>query len=70
MSDILRSKSIPVLAIVKNFNESQLSQSTEAASPVGSVNQVRNVIQELRKNHPYEELEIDIIPLINEIEFR
>lgn len=31
---------------------------------------VKNVIEELRKSHPYEEPAIDIIPLIDESEFK
>lgn len=31
---------------------------------------VKNVIEELRKSHPYEEPGIDIIPLIDESEFK
>ena len=36
---------------------------------VCDVEKVKNVIQELRKSHPYEEPAIDIIPLIDESEF-
>ena len=34
------------------------------------VEKVKNVIQELRKAHPYEEPAIDIVPLIDESEFK
>ena len=37
---------------------------------VCDVEKVKNVIRELRKAHPYEEPAIDIIPLIDESEFR
>lgn len=37
---------------------------------VCEVEKVKNVIQELRKSHPYEEPAIDIIPLIDESEFK
>lgn len=37
---------------------------------VCDVENVKNVIQELRKTHPYEEPAIDIIPLIDESEFK
>lgn len=36
---------------------------------VCDVEKVKNVIEELRKSHPYEEPAIDIIPLIDESEF-
>ena len=36
---------------------------------VCNVKKVKNVIQELRRVHPYEEPAIDIIPLIDESEF-
>ena len=34
------------------------------------IEKVKNVIQELRKVHPYEEPAIDIVPLIDESEFK
>ena len=37
---------------------------------VCDIEKVKNVIQALRKSHPYEEPVIDIIPLIDESEFR
>ena len=37
---------------------------------VCDVEKVKNVIEELRKSHPYEEPAIDIIPLIDESEFK
>ena len=37
---------------------------------VCDIEKVKNVIQALRKSHPYEEPAIDIIPLIDEREFR
>ena len=37
---------------------------------VCDVEKVKNVIEELRKAHPYEEPAIDIIPLIDESEFK
>jgi len=37
---------------------------------VCDVEKVKNVIQELRESHPYEEPAIDIIPLIDESEFK
>jgi hypothetical protein len=37
---------------------------------VCDVEKVKKVIQELRKSHPYEEPAIDIIPLIDESEFK
>mgnify|MGYP003526940542 FL=1 len=37
---------------------------------VCDVEKVKNVIEELRKEHPYEEPAIDIIPLIDENEFK
>ena len=37
---------------------------------VCDVDKVKNVIQVLRKSHPYEEPAIDIIPLIDESEFK
>ena len=37
---------------------------------VCDVEKVKDVIQALRKSHPYEEPAIDIIPLIDESEFR
>lgn len=37
---------------------------------VCDVEKVKNVIQKLRKSHPYEEPAIDIIPLIDESEFK
>ena len=37
---------------------------------VCDVEKVKNVIEELRKAHPYEESAIDIIPLIDESEFK
>ena len=37
---------------------------------VCDVEKVKNVIKELRKSHPYEEPAIDIIPLIDESEFK
>ena len=38
--------------------------------PLDSVEKVKNVIKELRNAHPYEEPAIDIIPLIDESEFK
>ena len=37
---------------------------------VCDVEKVKEVIEELRKSHPYEEPAIDIIPLIDESEFK
>lgn len=37
---------------------------------VCDIEKVKRVIQELRKAHPYEEPAIDIIPLIDESEFK
>ena len=37
---------------------------------VCDVEKVKSVIKELRKSHPYEEPAIDIIPLIDESEFK
>ena len=37
---------------------------------VCDVDKVKEVIEELRKSHPYEEPAIDIIPLIDESEFK
>ena len=37
---------------------------------VCGVEKVKKVIEELRKSHPYEEPAIDIIPLIDESEFK
>ena len=37
---------------------------------VCDVDKVKNVVQVLRKSHPYEEPAIDIIPLIDESEFK
>jgi len=41
----------------------------EKIEVICDVDKVKNVIQELRKVHPYEEPAIDIIPLINESDF-
>ena len=41
----------------------------EKLEVICDVEKVKNVIQELRKRHPYEEPAIDIIPLIDESEF-
>ena len=37
---------------------------------VCEVEKIKSVIKELRKSHPYEEPAIDIIPLIDESEFK
>ena len=37
---------------------------------VCSIDKVKDVISELRKTHPYEEPAIDIVPLIDESEFK
>ena len=42
----------------------------EKLEVVCDVDKVKNVITELRKVHPYEEPAIDIIPLIDESEFK
>lgn len=34
------------------------------------IQKVKNVLFELRKTHPYEEPAIDIIPLLNESDFK
>ena len=41
----------------------------EKLEVICDIENVKIVIQELRKNHPYEEPEIDIVPLIDETYF-
>lgn len=41
----------------------------EKLEVVCDIENVKKVIQELRKNHPYEEPGIDIVPLIDESDF-
>ena len=41
----------------------------ERLEMVCNVDKVKNVVSELRKNHPYEEPAIDIVPLLNEKNF-
>ena len=42
----------------------------EKLEVISDIEKVKQVIQALRKNHPYEEPAIDIVPLLDESDFK